>query len=186
MESLITVPSIYSTSNTNADLILFIGYKNDPGINYNAYASACLQWGDKRPVAGYIIYNSATLDYKAQALEFNVNISTHEILHILGVNLQLFPHFKKTNAGLDFWEQDSDGKHFLQGDIFVEKAKEHFGCETLAKYPMENEGTEGNIGNHLESRIFGNELMTASAKIGFRFSKMSLAILQDSGWYFKF
>jgi hypothetical protein len=49
--------------------------------------------------------------------------------------------------------------------------------------PLEDEGTEGTQGNHLEKRVFGNEIMTASAKEGYKLSKFSLSILQDSGWY---
>lgn len=101
---------------------------------------------------------------------------------MLAVNMDLFPFFRKNSKGQDFLARDNDGKIYLQGDIIVQKGKEHYGCGSLTRLPMEDEGSTGNIGNHFESRVFGNELMVASAKIGYRLSKFTLAVLEDSGW----
>jgi leishmanolysin len=123
------------------------------------------------------------LNYSSQLLEYNVNIATHELLHVLGVNLDLFPHFPKNSQGQDVLFQDTqNGKYFLRGDSLVQTARDHFGCQELTQVPMEDEGSSGNKGNHFEARIFGNDLMVPSAKIGYRLSKFSLAVLQDSGW----
>lgn len=182
--NLITVPDTYSTTNTDADLIVFVGFENEQGTSRNAYASVCLQSSDTRPIAGYIIFNIATLNYSSQLLEYNVNIATHELLHVLGVNLDLFPHFPKNSLGQDVLFQDIvTGNYFLKGDTLVQTARDHFGCQELTQVPMEDEGTTGNKGNHFEARIFGNDLMVPSAKVGYRLSKFSLAILQDSGWW---
>ena len=179
---LITVPDTYSQRSTDADLIVFVGYEHAPGNNYNAYASICLQSRDARPIAGYIIFNSSTLLYTQQLLEYNINISTHEMLHILGVNMDLYGHFPKNASGQDVLFTDAGGKIYLQGDMLVQKAKEHFACASLTKMPMEDEGTSGNKGNHFEARVFGNEIMIPSARVGYRLSIFSLAILHDTGW----
>ena len=48
---------------------------------------------------------------------------------------------------------------------------------------LENEGSEGSVGAHLEKSHFGNELMTAVLTDKTIMTKMSLSILDDSGWY---
>lgn len=177
------VPSEYSEQSTDSDLILFVGYSNEPDLNYNAYASFCLQHGSTgRPMVGYIIYNSAKLVLDKQPLEFNLNISAHEFLHVLGFNLRLFPSFSKTSQGGDVLYKDNNGKYFLRGDTLVSEAKKHFGCENITMLPLEDEEIEATIGNHFESTVFGNDIMVPSAKTGYRLSIFSLSVLQDSGW----
>lgn len=48
---------------------------------------------------------------------------------------------------------------------------------------MENNGNAGSKGGHLERVIFGDETMVAEDTKDAKFTKISLAIAQDSGWY---
>jgi len=164
-------------------LILFVGYSDDPNENYNAYANFCLQHGSTgRPMVGFMIYNAPKIKITQQKIEFNLNITAHEIMHILGFNLRLFPSFPKNSKGEDVLYKNNNGKYFFRGDSLIEKSKEHFGCETLTMLPLEDEGVEGSLGNHFESTVFGNDIMVSSAKVGYRITSLSLALLNDSGW----
>lgn len=48
---------------------------------------------------------------------------------------------------------------------------------------MENQGDQGAAGSHFEKLIFGDEAMVSKASKDAKFSKMSLAVAKDSGWY---
>ena len=183
IDGVINVHQNYAEQDTDADLILFVGHSHDPKNNYNAYASFCLQHGSTgRPMVGYIIFNSAKISIQEQSLEFNLNITAHEFMHVLGFNRLLFPYFSKNSDGQDVLYKNSNGKYFLRGDSVVAEAKKHFGCDSLTMIPLEDEGEEATLGNHFESTVFGNDIMVSSAKVGYRISRMSLAVLNDSGW----
>ena len=179
----IAVGSKYAQHDTDADLILFVGYADDSDLNYNAYANFCLQHGSTgRPMVGYIIFNSAKIDISGQDLEFNLNITAHEFMHVLGFNLRLFPFFPKNSKNQEVLFKNSNGRYYLTGDRAVQEARDHFGCSSISMIPLEDEGVEGTQGNHLETTAFGYEVMTPSAKKGYMISWMSLGVLYDSGW----
>lgn len=184
IDRVIQVDSIYAERETDADLILFIGHSHDPNSNYNAYASFCLQHGSTgRPMVGYMIFNSAKISIQQQTLEFNLNVTAHELLHVLGFNRLLFPYFPKNSAGEEVLFKNSQDQYFLRGDAVVAEAKAHFGCDSLSMVPLEDEEDEATRGNHFESSVFGYEIMVPSAKVGYRISRLTLAVLRDSGWY---
>ena len=65
----------------------------------------------------------------------------------------------------------------------VEEAKKHFACDTLEGAELENQGGEGTALTHWEKRIFENEAMTGVHTQDPVYSKITLALLEDSGWY---
>ena len=164
-------------------MIIFFGFENDPLSMINARSTFCVTLNDtKRPIAGYVIFNVAKLTITEQKLEFNLNIMVHEMMHLIGVHKDLYKTFPLNSKGQTVLEETSEGQMFYRGDEFVKVSREHFNCENLEKIPLEDNGTTAVKGNHLEARIFGNEIMTPSARDGYRLSKFSLAILKDSGW----
>jgi hypothetical protein len=66
----------------------------------------------------------------------------------------------------------------------VSVARQHFACPTLAGVELEDDGGQGSAGSHWEERQMMSEYMGA-APSGFRNvkSNLTLALLQDSGWY---
>lgn len=149
---------------------------------YDAYGSFCLQYAPTgRPLAGYIVFNALKINLNSESLEKNINIATHEILHVLAFNLKLFPYFPEHN-GQSFLYTNNQGNSFLRGESILNEMRTHFNCPSISEAPLENEGEDGSKGNHFEYSVFGNELMTSSAKLGYKLSKFTLAILKDSGW----
>ena len=133
-------------------------------------------------MVGYLIYNASKIYISMQPLEFNLNITAHEFMHVLGFNVKLFPSFSRNSKGQEVLYKDNNGKYFLRGDSLISMAKGHFGCDNISMLPLEDNEMESTIGNHFESTVFGYDIMVPSAKTGYRMSKFSLAVLQDSGW----
>uniref|UniRef100_H3DPZ1 Leishmanolysin-like peptidase n=1 Tax=Tetraodon nigroviridis TaxID=99883 RepID=H3DPZ1_TETNG len=65
----------------------------------------------------------------------------------------------------------------------VEEARRHFGCPILEGMELENQGGTGTELNHWEKRLLENEAMTGSHTQNRVFSRLTLALLEDSGWY---
>ncbi len=62
----------------------------------------------------------------------------------------------------------------------LKAAREHFGCENITGVEIENEGSGG---LHWEKTFFHNEMMTSVFDKNWALSKITLAFLQDTGWY---
>ncbi|KAI0232244.1 Leishmanolysin-like peptidase [Lamellibrachia satsuma] len=65
----------------------------------------------------------------------------------------------------------------------VKEVRAHFGCDTLEGGELENQGSRGTAVSHWEKRVFENEAMTATKTQNPVFTRMTLAVLQDTGWY---
>ena len=57
-----------------------------------------------------------------------------------------------------------------------------FNCQTLTGATLEDDGGEGSSMSHWETSIAYSEVMTSKAPM-WVISNLTLAIMQDSGWY---
>ena len=180
----ITIPEKYQNEATTADLIIFVGFINEPTNFVDGYGQYCLQLGSNgRPLIGKLILNVGRLKMDGSHFEKNINITTHEILHMIGYNTSLYPYFKKIND-LDFSFEDENQRMFVRGANILKIAKEHFNCPTIDRIQMENGGgAAGSAKNHFEFKILGTDIMNGSAKEYSSFSYFTLAFIADSGWY---
>ena len=64
-----------------------------------------------------------------------------------------------------------------------EEARQHFNCNTLEGAELENQGGKGTALAHLEKRLFENEGMTGIFTHNSVFSRLTLAVMEDTGWY---
>ena len=66
----------------------------------------------------------------------------------------------------------------------VRIAREHFGCPNLAGLQLEDDGKAGTAGSHWEKSLMMTEFMCASSS-GFQNvkSSLTLALMEDTGWY---
>jgi len=62
-------------------------------------------------------------------------------------------------------------------------ARAHYGCNSLRGVEVENQGSSGSLGSHWERTVLFNEAMTASDIHNPAYSKFTLSLLEDSGWY---
>ncbi|XP_026563872.1 leishmanolysin-like peptidase isoform X1 [Pseudonaja textilis] len=65
----------------------------------------------------------------------------------------------------------------------VEEARKHFDCPNLEGMELENQGGIGTELNHWEKRLLENEAMTGSQTQNRVFSRITLALMEDTGWY---
>ncbi|KAL5112696.1 Leishmanolysin-like peptidase [Taenia crassiceps] len=73
--------------------------------------------------------------------------------------------------------------HIVVTPTVLRFAREYFSCPQLEGVELENQGGVGVSLSHWEMRILGNELMTATYTNVFRLSNLTLAFLEDTGWY---
>ncbi|XP_003214925.1 leishmanolysin-like peptidase [Anolis carolinensis] len=85
---------------------------------------------------------------------------------------------------------DVRGNNLLRHNIFllitpkvVEEARKHFDCPILEGMELENQGGMGTELNHWEKRLLENEAMTGSHTQNRVFSRITLALMEDTGWY---
>lgn len=65
----------------------------------------------------------------------------------------------------------------------VEEARKHFNCPVLEGMELENQGGMGTELNHWEKRLLENEAMTGSHTQNRVLSRITLALMEDTGWY---
>mmetsp|Transcript_1576 Transcript_1576/g.2132 ORF Transcript_1576/g.2132 Transcript_1576/m.2132 type:complete len:723 (+) Transcript_1576:79-2247(+) len=94
------------------------------------------------------------------------------------------PTVVEVQTGQKGLDRVSNTKTFLKTPQLLAQARKHFGCETLVGVELEDDGGDGSAGSHWEQRQMLTEFMCA-APSGFknRKSVLTLALLEDSGWY---
>ncbi|XP_021940334.1 leishmanolysin-like peptidase [Zootermopsis nevadensis] len=65
----------------------------------------------------------------------------------------------------------------------VEEVRNHFGCWELEGAELEDQGEEGTALTHWEKRVFENEAMTGTHTQNPVYSRITLALMEDTGWY---
>ena len=144
-------------------------------VKYNTIAAAghcVLSGATLRPIVGMIILND-NLNSKKDIEYYIKNSIFHEFFHILGFNTNFF-------EGRSF----NDSNYiYLNSPKMLERAKIHFGCENLKGLRLENQGTKGTIGSHWDARFMQGELMIGEDYSEIVLSDITLAFLEDLGYY---
>ncbi|KAK0059365.1 leishmanolysin-like peptidase [Biomphalaria pfeifferi] len=65
----------------------------------------------------------------------------------------------------------------------VEEVRRHFNCSSLEGAELEDQGGNGTAVTHWEKRIFENEAMTGTYTHNSIFSRITFAMMEDTGWY---
>jgi len=74
--------------------------------------------------------------------------------------------------------------HVMVTPRVVEEVRRHFDCPSLEGAELEDQGGDGTAFTHWEKRIFQNEAMTGTVHTAKPvYTRMTLALLEDSGWY---
>eukprot|EP01135_Chromosphaera_perkinsii_P009019 Nk52_evm37s1569 gene=Nk52_evmTU37s1569 len=184
----------------NTDFILYVTAQNIGSCSSTgsvlAFAAACSQDQMDRPVAGYTNFCPNKFSTDSSRLQATVKTALHEITHALGFSKWLMRYYRdengnprtprngagyppsspSTNTVASFFERGATVEKVVLPTV-IEKAREHFGCNSLNGAELENGGS------HWESRTFYGEFMTAAISSFPVLSKLTLALLHDSGWY---
>lgn len=169
------------------DLVIFpIAHKGEEiGQNVIAYGGTCfLTHNTNRPFVGVVHINSEFDFTKGNAMKYFTKVIIHEMTHILGFSFHLYNFYKKSSQPVT--------KSILVNGLLrtvictpkvVKVAREYYGCDSLEGVELENQGTKSSLGSHWESRIMYGEYMTAAMDGECAISEITLALLEDTGWY---
>ena len=188
-QHIVSVPNKYSYENTNADFLLFLATDDTGNDGTLAYATACFtEKGTKRPNVGLAVFNPYYLDPNKGKLDNDIATYVHEVLHALVFSSQLWANFPlvidyKKRKRVEQYYIDDYGIHRLRGENLLAVVKDHFGCDDIEGVPLEDDGGEGSKGGHFERIVFGDETMVSEDVGVAKFSKVTLALMKDSGWY---
>ncbi|OLP87691.1 Leishmanolysin-like peptidase [Symbiodinium microadriaticum] len=195
----------------NADLAIYVAAAQTQWCSGNtvAYASTCRQAEDDRPLAGYFNFCPNRLSPASERnWHQDVAVAIHEILHSMAFSSSLFPFFRDVlgaprtprdeewglppmqdgmyRAGSSTVRvEQADGleRHFIALPKVVQAARQHFDCPSLLGVALEEQGGDGSAFSHWDARIMHSEVMAAESSAMPRISEMTLALLEDSGWY---
>lgn len=73
--------------------------------------------------------------------------------------------------------------HLVVTPTVVKEVRSYFNCSTLEGAELEDQGADGTSMTHWEKRLFENEAMTGTHTQNSIYSRLTLAVLQDTGWY---
>ena len=73
--------------------------------------------------------------------------------------------------------------HLMVTPTVREEVQRHFNCSALEGAELENQGSKGTFLGHWEKRLFENEAMTGVFTQNPVFSRLTLALMEDTGWY---
>ncbi|KAF8377459.1 hypothetical protein HHK36_030837 [Tetracentron sinense] len=174
---------------SNADLVLLVTTRPTTG-NTLAWAVACErdQWG--RAIAGHV--NVAPRHLTAEAETLLSATLIHEVMHVLGFDPHAFSHFrderKRRRNQVTVQAIDEKLGRMVTRVVLprvVMHSRYHYGAfsENFTGLELEDGGGRGTSGSHWEKRLLMNEIMTGSVDTRSVVSKMTLALLEDSGWY---
>ncbi|KAL3640812.1 hypothetical protein CASFOL_015780 [Castilleja foliolosa] len=174
---------------SDADLVLLVTTRPTTG-NTLAWAVACErdQWG--RAIAGHVNVAPRHLTAEAEILLSATLI--HEVMHVLGFDPHAFAHFRddrkrRRNQVTEQAMDDKLGRMVTRVVLprVIMHSRYHYGAfsENFTGLELEDGGGRGTSGSHWEKRLLMNEIMTGSVDTRSVVSKMTLALLEDSGWY---
>ncbi|KAK9165605.1 hypothetical protein Scep_000796 [Stephania cephalantha] len=174
---------------SNADLVLLVTTRPTTG-NTLAWAVACErdQWG--RAIAGHVNVAPRHLTAEAQTLLSATLI--HEVMHVLGFDPHAFAHFrderKRRRNQVTVQAMDEKLGRMVTRVVLprvIMHSRYHYSAfsENFTGLELEDGGGRGTSGSHWEKRLLMNEIMTGSVDTRSVVSKMTLALLEDSGWY---
>ena len=191
------IPEKYSFDGEGvpADVVVFVMI-DDSGFfienHVEAAAVHCLQhYSTKRPVAGFIQFKPELQVSNSTALDYMVWLAVHEMTHILGFNDGLYEDWVDENFNpvgvfnVIGKGRLSNGKQFsyIKSPKVLQKAREHFKCDSLDGVPLEYNGGMGTAGAHWSKKYMNTDYMIGDSYGENLISDITLAMFEDSGWY---
>ncbi len=175
------IPSFEESSKTvfqKNDLLIFPVIDKTNSILSNdilAAAAPCIMPDNFRPMAGVVYINKNLTLSKNDFDYYMKNLLFHEITHIIGFHPVIFAQKNLVKK---------EGEYtYITSSKALEKAKIHFGCNSINGIRLENYGEAGTVGSHWESRYMLGDYMISFDYPEIAISDITLAVLEDTGFY---
>lgn len=182
--------SYKTRSGFDETIILFPQFTEDFDEGILAAAGACLldrdEDGNVKPRAG-IVYINSNLNFKKPNSETYLKLLLfHELTHILVFDYDLYNYYIGYNGISPILQKEVNGmvRNLIATRKVVEVARKHFACDSLEGVELENQGGIGSAGVHWEGRIMMGDYMISMNYPEIVISDITLALFEDSGWYF--
>jgi len=175
------IGSDYGNYLINNDVIVFPSFIDNMGNSVLASAGYCLiSTTNSRPIAG-ILYINSNISFNKKNTDLYIKyLLLHEITHILVFNPSLFYRLGMSTTTTIV---NNNTITLINSPKVLEKAREHFGCNSLEGVPLENQGLAGSAGSHWEARYMLGDYMISTDYLDNVISDISLALFEDSGYY---
>ncbi len=172
------------------DIILYVTAQNTASCGQMtiAYAGWCeMDAYTKRPIAGNINFCPNMLKTADADFGEMLDTSVHEILHVLAFSDGLYQHFISAEGATmgyaNVISDDGAGRKAVKTPKVVEAARNQFGCDSLTSVRLEDQGGSSTAHSHWEELHYKDEIMVGVQSGRGSLSALSLAMLEDSGWY---
>ena len=187
---------------SDTDILVYVTGRPAGSDDVYATGRTIAQDNNMRPILGQINWNPYLVtppgdkdDTKTLVDGLYRGVAFHEMLHVLGFSSGMFIKFRDSNGRV--WSQPVqkrtlDGREvtFLTTPRVREAVRLLHGCkagdagyEDLIGAAIEDQGGAGTAGSHWEKAAFMDEVMTGTASFVPVISNVTLAALEDSGWY---
>ena len=181
----VKVPYPHQILGVRTDLILYVIAKTYEGETWLTRAGACyFDPVTGVPLAGVIEYNTQGT---WEDVPTNIALHRHSLAHILGFSYNLFMDFTIRDIPytmpIFLAKVRNKVATFLATPEVKKEGIAAFGYQGLDGIELEDQGGPGTHLSHWEKRIMMNDFMTASISTDTIYSRISLAVFKDSGWY---
>ncbi len=138
----------------------------------------------------YITIYSPYIFEEAQFWKQDVVVLLHEITHVVIMVPELWHYFRDINGNAIphseiVSEEQDDGLYYITSPKVRAFAQEHFACDLLIGFPLEDTGSGGSAGSHWDEHYGMSEVMGSTIWGGLQyFSNLTLSLMDDSGWYY--
>ena len=176
-------------SNINSDLLIIMKFDTDNIISNGIIASADpikLDPETNRPLVAIITLTKETNIYSKKRIhEYLRLIFLHELFHALGFSKSLFNYYPQGIKGIYTTEIIRNvNRTIIITPKVVEMAKKYYNCSNLKGVELEDQGGKGLSISHWDQRILLGDLMGGLFyQEEMAISEITLALLEDSGWY---
>jgi hypothetical protein len=143
-----------------------------------------------RPVIGVLNVSPTAVMSESDYYE----VIRHEMTHVLAFSPFLYSTYKDENGNVRSNPTKTVSKTTktitqITTPKVLQVARDHFGCQSLTGVDLEEYGGAATASAHWEMSQYMNEMMVGSNEYVYQtkypatFSNLTLALLEDSGWY---
>lgn len=183
------ISSTFTTAGVAADYVVFVTARATTGSTA-AWAAYCKTLSSGRPYAAHVNFGPANIKLETASFPSQLQIFIHELTHALGFSGSAFPTWRNPSGAV--WSNppavstvivNGVSRGALSTPTMLARARAHYGCPTMSFMELEESGGSGTAGSHWDARVVENDWMAGRSSFVPGYSAITLAALQDSGWY---
>ena len=172
--------------NINSDFLIIVKFDSLPERVIASAIPNKLDSETNRPLTGILTIANNTSYFSARRVkEYFRLIILHELTHALGFLYSMFYYFPgEINNTIGYEYIRGAYRYVIKTPKVIEVAKKYFNCSDIKGVELEDQGGDGTAFSHWEQRILlGDYMGGVIYQEEMTISEITLALLEDSGWY---